>query len=133
MSESIILSHSATAIISAIAFFATIISFLISNKKIASVVQIASLLGVLAVMTYALLLGAELTEILILLLIFVFINAFSFIPKREIPKIENVQTEIKQGEIESGQTEVKTDKIENFQPENEQIETEQSEEGGNEL
>lgn len=130
MSESIILSHSATAIISAIAFFATIISYLISNKKIAAVVQIASFLGVLAVITYALLLGAELTEILILLLIFVFINAFSFIPKREITKVENKQTEVKQGKIESEQTEVKQGKIETEQG---GIENEQFKEGGNEL
>lgn len=91
MTESVILTHVPTAILSAVAFFAMIIAYLISNKKIAAVVQVASFLCVLAVITWALLLGAELTEILILILIFVLISAFSFIPKRENP--ESKQTE----------------------------------------
>lgn len=83
MTESIILSNTATAILSVIAFFATLVSYLISNKKIAATVQIIGFLCVLAVVTYALLLGAELLEILILILVFVFVSAFSFIPKSE--------------------------------------------------
>lgn len=83
MTESVILNNTATAILSIIAFFAMLVSYLVSNKKIAATVQIISFLCVLAVVTYALLLGAELLEILILIIVFVFVSAFSFIPKKE--------------------------------------------------
>lgn len=103
MTDSVILTHTATAILSAVAFFATIIAYLISNKKIAAVVQIASFLSVLAVITYALLLGAELTEILILLLVFVLINAFSFIPKKENTESRPINADKKSNTEESGE------------------------------
>ena len=106
----VIINNTGTMILSLIALFAIIISYVIQNKKIAAVVQVISFLCVLAVITWALLLGAELTEILILILVFVLLSAFSFIPKRE--NIQSKQIKEKQ---------------------NKNIEEEQSKENGNEL
>lgn len=81
--ESVIVATPATLIISVIAMFAVIISWFLKNKILSSVLTVGSFLGVLFCIIYSLLLGASLTEVLILILIFVALNAFAFLPKAE--------------------------------------------------
>jgi hypothetical protein len=79
MGNSIILTHSGTVILALAAAFLVIISWVVKNKNIANVLSCVSLLCTLACVIYALLLGATLTETLILILIFVLLGSFSFL------------------------------------------------------
>lgn len=83
MIDSIILTNSGTLILSIVSMFATIISWFLKNRKLSAILSVGSFLGVLACITYSLLLGASLTEVLILVLVFVALNLFSFLPKPE--------------------------------------------------
>lgn len=88
MDKNIILTHTATLILSLIALFLMIFSFLIQNKKVALIMQVISFLCVLATVVYALLMGAELTEILVFILIFAVLGLISFMPKKEVKNSE---------------------------------------------
>lgn len=81
--ESIILNNTATLILTFAALIICVISWFVKNKPVSAILSVASFVCVLAVVTYALLLGAELNEILTVVLLFVFINLFSFVPNRE--------------------------------------------------
>ena len=83
MAESIILTNSGTLILTIISMFALIISWFLKNQTLSAVLSVGSFLGVIACIIYSLLLGASLTEVLILVLVFVALNAFSFLPKGE--------------------------------------------------
>lgn len=83
MEDSIILTNSGTLILTIISMFAVIISWFLKNKTLSAVLSVGSFLGVISCITYSLLLGATLTEILILILIFVALNLFNFLPKTE--------------------------------------------------
>ena len=83
MIESIILTHSGTLILTIVSMFALIISWFLKNQTLTAVLSVGSFLGVISCIIYSLLLGASLTEVLILVLVFVALNGFSFLPKRE--------------------------------------------------
>ena len=87
--ESVIVTTPATLVISVIAMFAVIISWFLKNKILSAVLSVGSFLGVLFCIIYSLLLGASLTEVIILILIFVALNAFAFLPKSE--KVDDKQ------------------------------------------
>ena len=87
--NSVILTTPATLIITIIAMFAVIISWFLKNQILSSILSVGSFFGVLSCITYSLLLGASLTEVLILILVFVALNLFSFLPKPENKIINN--------------------------------------------
>lgn len=115
MDKNIILTHTATLILSLIALFLMIFSFLIQNKKVALIMQVISFLCVLSTVVYALLLGAELTEILVYILVFAVIGLISFMPKKEVKNSEiETATAKKDGTKENEKIEEKisdTDKV----------------------
>lgn len=92
MEGSIILTNSGTLILTIVAMFAVIISWFVSNRTLSAVLSVGSFLGVLACITYALLLGASLTEVLILVLVFVALNLFCFLSKPE--NKENINNDV---------------------------------------
>ena len=98
MDKTIILTNTGTLILSLIALFLVIFSFVVQNRKIAAGMQGVSFLCVLATVIYALLLGAALTEVLVFILIFVAISLISFIPMKN-DKIVETKTETEQTEI----------------------------------
>lgn len=89
MNNYIILNNTSTLILSLAALLLLIFSFVAVNKKIATLMQVISFLCVLATVVYGLLLGAELTEILVYVLIFVVIGLISFLPKIDDSQSEN--------------------------------------------
>lgn len=80
MQESIILSHSLTLILTAAALFMTVLQHFVKNKGVAAVLAVAGWLCALACIVYSLLLGAELTEILIFVLVLAVLCALGFLP-----------------------------------------------------
>lgn len=78
--ESIVLSNTATLLLTLAALITCVISWFIENKTVSAILSVASFACVLAVVVYALLLGAPLTEILIVVLLFGFLSLFAFIP-----------------------------------------------------
>ncbi len=79
MGDSIILTNTVPFLLAFIALFLAGVSLFISNKAVAVFLAVASLALTLACLVYALLLGAQLAEVLILILCMLFINMFVFI------------------------------------------------------
>ena len=75
----IILTNPVTLVLSVFALILTVAVRFVA-RKIGNGLSILSFISVLACITYALLLGAELIEILIFLLVFVLIGIISFLP-----------------------------------------------------
>ena len=93
MVDSIILTNSGTLILTIVSMFAIIISWFLKNRKLSAVLSVGSFLGVISCITYSLLLGASLTEVLIFVLVFVALNIFSFLPKPDNVSKNEMTTE----------------------------------------
>ncbi len=85
MSDSVILSTPVIFILSIIAMFAFVIARIIVGKNVKAILYIGGFLIVAGCVTYSLLLGADIEEILVYLLVFVMLGMLEFIRPTDKP------------------------------------------------
>lgn len=81
--NSVIISNTWTCLLAAVALLSLITAFVIKNNIANICLCLVSFICFLACVTYALLLGAQLNELLLFVLIFTLSNMIVFIPKNE--------------------------------------------------
>lgn len=110
----VMLAEPAILAVSLVAVIATVAARFVDHKYVSGILHIASFLCVVGCVTYALLLGAELKELLTYILLFVLIGMTSFIPvanehkaedKSDAYITENIKIEETGAQTENTQTE----------------------------
>lgn len=81
--NSVIISNTWTCLLAAVALLSLITAFVIKNNIATICLCLVSFICFLACVTYALLLGAQLNEVLLFVLIFTLANMIVFIPKND--------------------------------------------------
>ena len=100
MTESVILTTPIIVIISVIALIMSVAGRFVGNKIIRAGLYIASFLCAVGCITYALLLGVELDELLTYILLFMLLGLTAFIPTAQhemplsAPQEEQTETEV---------------------------------------